>query len=562
MRSSGATHRECLEGTGIALRKTINCWAEGTDLPNILLLMGGAGTGKSTIATTIAEEYRRKDRLGSHFLCLKGMSDPTTVIRTFAYNLAVYNQQIAQNIASELRGVELDSSTLKGQFNILLSVSLRKAVRKDGIDYPVLIILDALDECGTVDTRKQLVRLLEYEFSTLPPNFRILITSRPEEDIVSLLPSQSHVHSIMIDQRSEDNKQDVLMFIKFEFEHLRKSGRLRVPVDWPWEDSLEALGEAADGLFIWASTAIKYISEKKSDRFTYFKKLVEDASVINLDDLYVTVLEESLDWDDFTREIFPEVFSLIFFSKVPLSDKDIDGILYLKEGSTANLLLCLQSLVAYEPGQPIHVHHASLFDYLTSPSNKEAYWFIDIKYRKQQIVSRCIDLMGRLLKFNICKLESSFLLNEDVYDLNERIRDNIPTFLQYACHNWAQHLKEVPYSDELHKRLKAFVYSRLLGWFEVLSLTGVFKSCVGSSLIYAMTWIRVSFYPGIRKRNFTPSLLLYRAKINLYTRSYRMLTDRLVNSVMPFHKVPHTFMFPFLPLQGMTRVSPISMPNA
>ena len=247
---------------------------------------------------------------------------------------------------------------------------------------------------------------------------------------------------------------------------------------------------------------------------------------------------------------------------MPLSDKDIDGILYLKEGSTANLLLCLQSLVAYEPGQPIHVHHASLFDYLTSPSNKEAYWFIDIKYRKQQIVSRCIDLMGRLLKFNICKLESSFLLNEDVYDLNERIRDNIPTFLQYTCHNWAQHLKEVPYSDELHKRLKAFVYSRLLGWFEVLSLTGVFKSCVGSSLIYAMTWIRVSFYPGIRKRNFTLSLLLYREKINLYTRFYRMLTDRLVNSVMPFHKVPHTFMFPFLPLQGMTRVSPISMPNA
>ena len=42
-----------------------------------------------------------------------------------------------------------------------------------------------------------------------------------------------------------------------------------------------------------------------------------------------------------------------------------------------------------------------------------------------KIVLRCLTYMSRNLKFNICGLESSFVLNRDVPDLQERIKTNI-----------------------------------------------------------------------------------------------------------------------------------------
>ena len=45
--------------------------------------------------------------------------------------------------------------------------------------------MDALDECGDATSRVDLLKLLSSgEFSKLPQNIRILITSRPEKDIV------------------------------------------------------------------------------------------------------------------------------------------------------------------------------------------------------------------------------------------------------------------------------------------------------------------------------------------------------------------------------------------
>ena len=53
---------------------------------------------------------------------------------------------------------------------------------------PILVILDALDECGDSEAQEDLANLLKDKTWTLTPNLRFLVTSRPEEGITPLLP--------------------------------------------------------------------------------------------------------------------------------------------------------------------------------------------------------------------------------------------------------------------------------------------------------------------------------------------------------------------------------------
>ena len=103
--------------------------------------------------------------------------------------------------------------------------------------------------------------------------------------------------------------------------------------------------------------------------------------------------------------------------------------------------------------------------------------------------------MEDLLRFNICDLTSSFVRNDAVPDLTERIESCIPSHLEYACAYWSHHLCEAPYSPELLIKLSDFAYSRLLFWFEVLSLMGSFGRAI-HALFEAVTWLDVR-YPSL-----------------------------------------------------------------
>ena len=70
----------------------------------------------------------------------------------------------------------------------------------------------------------------------------------------------------------------------------------------------------------------------------------------------------------------------------------------------------------------------------------------------------------------MCDLDTSFVLNEDVAGLVERVKHNIPPHLEYACTYWSQHLVEAMTGDALLEAVSAFAYRRLLFWLEVMSL--------------------------------------------------------------------------------------------
>ena len=79
--------------------------------------------------------------------------------------------------------------------------------------------------------------------------------------------------------------QNVPAYIEYELERLRSSNMLRVPSDWPWDESLRTLSQAANGLFIWASTAVKFIQEEDLNRLGRLEELVSNARSLDLNHL-------------------------------------------------------------------------------------------------------------------------------------------------------------------------------------------------------------------------------------------------------------------------------------
>ncbi|PAV19949.1 nucleotide-binding-oligomerization-domain like receptor [Pyrrhoderma noxium] len=480
----GDSRPQCLKGTRKETLRDIYDWVNANRLPNVLLLIGGMGMGKSTIATTVAETHRGKGQLGCYLFFTREKSNPSIVLPTIAYRLALYSTHVAEAIEKQLKDVgELSSATLRSKPEFLLRRPLSEAAAK--ISSPVLIVLDAIDECGNHETRRSLLEVLRDGLPTLPPNFRFLITTRPKNDF-SRNPSPKF-QVIKLDEKSKESKSNVFMYIKHEFEQMKLEGELLVPDNWPWDTSIRILADKADGLFIWAATAVKFVKEEGCYSFGRFENLVKNAKFLNLSELYKTVLEEAVPREKESKVVFRSVFSLIFFSKSPLSDRDINGILDLGGTTTSTLLSRFRSLITYEENKPIKIHHSSFYNYLVSCKGCD--WYIDEKVEKEKIVRVCFDQMKKLLRYNMCHLKSSAVFNANISNLDERLKENIPPSLRYICCNWAYHLRDVPYSQEICDKVRLFARNHLLFWFEVLSLTGKFNDRAGTALLSAIAWV-------------------------------------------------------------------------
>ncbi|PAV14648.1 WD40 domain containing protein [Pyrrhoderma noxium] len=116
---------------------------------------------------------------------------------------------------------------------------------------------------------------------------------------------------------------------------------------------------------------------------------------------YSSIFEIVFNRDDEAWQIFKGVFSLIFFSKSPLSDQDIDAILGLEPDTTSNLLSYLQPLVKHEKGNPAEIRDASLRDYLVSCKGYP--WYIDTEllfwFEILSLTSTFVDHVGPAILF-------------------------------------------------------------------------------------------------------------------------------------------------------------------
>ena len=321
-RMDASTRSECLPGTRTDILQSVADWVHSTSVEKRLLwLKGLAGSGKSTLSTTIAHTLRERGRLGAFIFFNRDVEErnqSANVIRTLAYQLASFSPVIKTAIAQAIDTTPgIMQSALRFQFTKLLIEPLQNLPATEG---PIVLILDALDECGSAESRKPLLSLLSSESVHLPSFIRILITSRDERDIRCALEVQSHVLVRELNLSSEKNANDILHFFRNRMAEIRSTNGLAH--DWPGDSAIFSLNERAAGLFIWVSTACRFIDGYNPHRNlnVVLSGGMSGEAQSALDALYRTALESAV-MDIRDDQYFRADFCSIYHGHYPHSEE-------------------------------------------------------------------------------------------------------------------------------------------------------------------------------------------------------------------------------------------------
>ncbi|KAI9826760.1 MAG: hypothetical protein M1826_006555 [Phylliscum demangeonii] len=176
----------CLPGTRVDVLNLIRSWIDGEDERHVFWLSGWAGTGKSTIARTVAREYYDRKRLVASYFFSKGGGDTsraTKFVGTIAVQIAHKSpafKNLLQNAVSQDRGII--KRVLRDQWRELINAPLLQ-LGTGSLPLPIIIVVDALDECEKDSDIRQVLHLLVNTGNLNRRHLRVLITSRPETPI-------------------------------------------------------------------------------------------------------------------------------------------------------------------------------------------------------------------------------------------------------------------------------------------------------------------------------------------------------------------------------------------
>lgn len=177
-----------------------------------------------------------------------------------------------------------------------------------------------------------LLRLLTQTSSLKNIHLRIFITSGPEIAIrcgFPQIPEAERQVFILHEIQPTIVNRDLTLFFQNRFELVREE---RVfPVDWPGPRTIKRLVEISCGLFIWASTACRFVREGKHVAKRRVEMLINDhcsraRPEKQLDQIYITVLkvsiqqgysdEEKAEAYDMLREVLGSF--VFFFPPLPM----------------------------------------------------------------------------------------------------------------------------------------------------------------------------------------------------------------------------------------------------
>jgi hypothetical protein len=475
----------CLPETRVDLLQEIYSWADGHGEPCIFWLNGLAGTGKSTIARTVARRYFDQQRLGASFFFSRGGGDVshagkfvTSIALQLANSIPTLHQYICDAVTERS---DIAGRSLRDQWHQLV---LRPLSRLDdnGCQSLYVLVIDALDECDDDNNIRIVLHLLAEARSLKTVRLRVFLTSRPEIPIrygFYQIPDTERQDVVLHNISPPIVDHDISIFLEHNLTLIGQERSLGA--GWPDGDTIRRLVTNAGGLFIWAATACRFISEGKRFAAKRLSAIIDgNSSGVTapekyLNEIYITVLKHSIysDYTDEERDYQYRMLRHILGSVVvlfsPLSAGSLGRLLNVIKPDIDQTLDDLHAILDVPQNQtnPIRLHHPSFRDFLLDRSRcQDLNFLVDEKQAHQKLAADCVRLMSTSLKQDICELEAPgvFVSAMD----SSRVERSLPPEVQYACLYWIQHLQK---SDtQLHDRdyVDQFLQEHLLHWLEAL----------------------------------------------------------------------------------------------
>ncbi|KAK0383001.1 hypothetical protein NLU13_8917 [Sarocladium strictum] len=517
------SHQECEEGTRVELLKKMQGWAEDPEAERGFWIQGMAGTGKSTVALTMASKLAKQGFVVGSFFFRRGEGDRANVSRlipTIARQLSErpeFRPLIADALHQHHGYQELN---LPSQWETLV----RKPISTNEVakQIPIVLIIDAIDECvRNRFGRHDVVDFLSGEDNFKGLKLRIIATSRPQ--FQPHTQQTRHGSMALVDHHTfalhniEESmvKADIELFFKANFQRLQAD--MRFPKSFPREQHIRALTSKASPLFIAAMTSYLFIKRNPFDPEKQFKLLMDQRPGVqgsttiteNLDTMYLLVIEEALfdGQDPRDRTVFSSDETAERFQAF---QNHLGSLIVLQEGLSYHNLAVLMSAVpdvvhgflmrftavleAPDLPHTVKLFHQSFRDFLVDKERVET----ACRRLSEQSGLGHLDIWvdepschGKLLEYCLSTMEGTesarrgehvAFLKEDILNLKtpdcrveavdvEHLNNGIPRYLEYACRYWVRHFLE---SDQSRygSRVLRFLKQNVLYWIEAMGWLG------------------------------------------------------------------------------------------
>ena len=519
-RAPDAGHRSgdrqgCLKGTRTDVLWQIEHWLTDEQDQRVFCLNGLAGTGKTTISQTFAEMCFADGRLGASFFCSRDFEDRSNlriIFPTLAFQLAYQYPDFRKELIQVLRASpDVGQESLYSQMEKVIVGPLKTT------SISTLIIIDALDECKDEEPASAILSILSRCVDRIP-DVKFFITGRPEPRIrsgfrLAALRPITEVFKLHYVKPSLVDT-DIKLFLRTRLTDIAKyCSHSDIGENWLEPSDIDILCKKAAGLFIYASTVVKFVSSPHHpprERLALLVSLpqnTEHEGESGIDSLYTQVLMQAFndvgsDEGLYRRLRFVVGAVLLVFN--PLSMKTLSNLLRnfdtLPQISTALRSLHSLLLIPDDIGDPIRAFHKSFPDFLMDPERcQDKRFFVHPTVHHAELVLSCLNLMKKRLKRNICNLDDYAVLSR-VEDLSTRQNLYIGDALEYACRFWTRHLVESSNNSntikEIEEAIDEFFTTYLLFWVEALIVMGNLDSGV-----YAMNDVR-QWYTSVSCKNF------------------------------------------------------------
>ncbi|OQO05914.1 hypothetical protein B0A48_10010 [Cryoendolithus antarcticus] len=480
---------KCLPGTRVEVLEEVKLWANGCDDKLIYWLNGVAGSGKTTIARTIAKHYQDRGLLGGSFFFSKegGASHGDKFVTTLAAQLVKCVPDITEHICNAIRQNEDIATRAHGdQWTELIMKPLAEW-RGTSPESPIIFVVDALDECESNLIVREFLRLLAKDRHLTSSRVRIFVTSRPLQHIgnaFSRIPDTARHECVLHNIQSDLVRRDLAIYFRSRFRTISLDRGM--PSSWPSDEQISCLVNSSNCLFVWAATACGYIDTKGQAVDERLRRLVDGQHTDTdpgtaLDKINVKILQDAIHSgpdDDEAAVIYSrlrKILGTLFVLRTPLSLEALATLLDMPSIMVEETVEPLSAIIAMymskEGKRTLRLSQPSFRGFLFDATRcTDSRFWVDEKKAHEAVARHCLRLMSTILGQNLCKLSPPQILRQDVEQaLLERC---LPPELRYACRYWVEHYRRgrihVRDDDETHR----FYLSHFVHWLEALSLMG------------------------------------------------------------------------------------------
>ena len=453
---------ECLPGSRQLVRAQIKDVLLNNNLHGICWLNGMAGTGKSSIARSIAEDLSDRRQLAASYFFSRGKSSRNTLqfYISIALQLVISIPTLKMAVTEAIRkDPDILEKRPRSQFQQLIVKPIQ--MLESPMSSPMVVVVDAIDECEDEDLGMEIITLIAsaQENNMLPLQF--LFTSRPEPYIAAKFGDIQISHNIhTFSLHDFDAQDDIRVFLLHRFNEISIKRHAVIRNDtWPQAADVETLVRRASGLFIYVATVMQFIDDRRDNPVRRLKQILEvepkasPAAYAGLDQLYTQILDAAADAITLCK-----VLGVIATLYSPISLAELKDLLS-HESESDDVSLTLEGLhsilfIPAEEDKPVSIYHESLRDFLKDNQRSTKYC-VDLPACHGIIAHSVLNLMTTCFVPNLCALDHP---------------DTFTQGLWYACEHWAIHLRDSLPSGDLIKSLEKFAATSILCWIEALNL--------------------------------------------------------------------------------------------